>query len=234
MKFQGVVKYVYKQMGRAINERSLLSGGDKILVGVSGSAKSLVMLELLFERQRRVPLHFEIIPCFVQTDPAAGEEHSLRRYLESLGTPCVMRELALAPVDGDAFWCSWEARKVIFAAARQFSCNKIALGHDLDDIIETTMMNILFKGSVSAPRPKIELFGGKLTVIRPLCYVEHKSIQECYAQCSFPCASRDHLCKTNSTRGRMREILNDVLIQYPFIKTNIFRSLDRIRGDYTL
>ncbi|MFH1202496.1 MAG: ATP-binding protein [Candidatus Omnitrophota bacterium] len=132
------------------------------------------------------------------------------------------------------FWCAWNRRKTIFEAAGRLKCNKVVLGHHKDDIIQTILLNLFFQGEISAMNPRQELFDGKLTIIRPLAYVEEGEIVNFAKEMNFPlphcrCPNSD-----TSKRTMMKKIIKDIEKINPDVKTNIFRSITRIKKDYLL
>jgi tRNA 2-thiocytidine biosynthesis protein TtcA len=141
------------------------------------------------------------------------------------------------PKDINCFWCSWNRRKALFSVANRFGCQKVALGHHKDDIIETTLLNLFFQGEISSMSPRQELFKGKIVVIRPLAYVEEDMIRRFVRSersASFP--EQDCVCPHSITsyRAKMGEIIKELKKTCPDVKTNIFRSLQRIKKDYLL
>lgn len=229
---RGVVCHVYKKMGRAIHDYKMLADGDKVLVGVSGGFDSLSLLKLFQMRVRRVPIDFELVVCFVDTDFIKVNTAVLFEYLRSTGIQYVVKELALDKSRLNCFWCSWNRRKLLFETARALGCNKVALGHNLDDIIETTLMNLFFNGEISTMKPKVALFGGALTVIRPLCYIEKKEIVDFSSQFDFPDTQYACSIGKDSQRQAMKDIVSALSREHPSVKQNIFRSLGRIRKEY--
>jgi len=136
--------------------------------------------------------------------------------------------------DISCFWCSWNRRKALFQVANRFGCTKVALGHHKDDIIETILMNLFFHGEISAMAPKQELFKGKIVLIRPLAYVEEDMIRRFAKEAGFPhekCACPNSL---TSNRTRIANIIRELVRVCPDVKTNIFRSVKRIKQDYLL
>jgi len=131
------------------------------------------------------------------------------------------------------FWCSWNRRKALFLAADKFKCNKVAMGHHKDDIIETLLLNIFFQGEFAAMNPAQELLGGKLTIIRPLCYVEEQHTRRFAKESGFP--SQVCRCPNSETSKRraMKDIIKKLERGCPQIKTNIFRSISRVNTEYT-
>jgi tRNA 2-thiocytidine biosynthesis protein TtcA len=232
--FKGVVKCVYKKMGKAIADYKMLKEKDKILIGVSGGFDSLSLLRLFQMRKERIPIDFDIIACFVETNFIKINKEVLTNYFNSIGIKYVIKELALDKNEVNCFWCSWNRRKVLFETARDYNCNKVALGHNLDDIIETTLLNLFFLGEISTMKPKVELFRAKLAIIRPLCYVEKREINNLASKFSFPDTQYECFYGKDSRRRQMKDLIGSLYSKYPFIKSNIFRALGRIKKDYLI
>ena len=123
---------------------------------------------------------------------------------------------------------------MLFETAAECDCNKVALGHHLDDIVQTILLNQFFNSEISAMLPKQELFGGRLTVIRPLAYVEERQTSRFAQEEKLP-YYKDN-CKNSFTSNRrwLAGIIKDLERICPNIKTNIFRSVKRIKKDYLL
>lgn len=122
----------------------------------------------------------------------------------------------------------------MFETANQLGYNKVALGHHYDDIIQTILLNLFFQGEISAMAPKQELFKGKITLIRPLAYVEEDLIKRFVKTAGFP--KQNYVCPNyySSNRTKMAEIISELRNICPDVKKNIFRSIKRIKKDYLL
>ncbi|RLA92655.1 MAG: tRNA 2-thiocytidine(32) synthetase TtcA, partial [Deltaproteobacteria bacterium] len=131
---RGIVKYVYKKMGAAILDYNMLSEGDRILVGVSGGKDSLSLLKLFLMRKRRVPIEFSFIACFIESEFIDVDKDTVFSYCQDNGIPFVTATLCIDEKEMNCFWCSWNRRKLLFELASEHNCNKVALGHNLDDI----------------------------------------------------------------------------------------------------
>jgi tRNA 2-thiocytidine biosynthesis protein TtcA len=232
--FKGPVKYVYKKMGRAIADYKMLSQGDTILINVSGSLDSLSLVELFLIRKQRIPIDFNLLVCFIDINFIQVDKEVVLRHLEGLKVPYVIKSLTLDEKEVNCFSCSLNRRRILFETAREYRCNKIALGHNLDDIIETTMMNIFFKSEVSTMKPSLELFNGAITLIRPLCYLTKDEIMQFVSCFNFPDAGYECRFGNDSQRKRIKDMIKDLSVQYPFVKQNIFGAMGRIRKDYLL
>lgn len=230
----GHIKYVYKQTGKAICDYRMLCDGDRVLVAVSGGKDSLALLKLLAMRQQRVPIDFSLFACFVRTDFMKIEDEPILSCCASLNIPCHIQEIAFSQDNVNCFWCSWNRRKLLFETARKLNCNKIALGHHRDDIIQTVLMNLFFLGEISAMKPKVKFFDNTLTLIRPLCYLTDEALERFIREAGIPFASWKCHYGKNSRRELMKNIIQEVEAACPQVKKNIFNALQKIKPDYLL
>lgn len=232
--FNGIIFDVYKKMGEAIFAYNMLNPGDRVLIGVSGGVDSLSLVKLFQIRKRNIPIKFDLLACMVDTNFIKLDKQEIIDYVKSCDIDCLVKDLTIEQKDRNCFWCSWNRRKILFQTAKEYNCNKIALGHNLDDIVETILMNMFFSGQISAMKPKQELFKGKLSIIRPLCYLEKSEIIDFSKRFTFPIAKDNCQYADDSSRQFIRDIMPILDKESKQIKTNIFRSLGRIREDYLL
>ena len=231
---KGIVKYCYKAMGKAIADYHMLNDGDRILVAVSGGKDSLSLLKLFQMRKVHIPIDFDIVACFVDTSFIHVDRDALVDYFKSCEVEGTVKDLMLDEDSMNCFWCSWNRRKLLFETAREFGCNKIALGHNMDDIIETILMNLFFRGEISTSPPALDLFKGEIKVIRPLCYIQKKEILKFVEEFSFPDTHYDCSYGKDSSREYVKKLIVDLEKECPFVKKNIFRSLGRVKEGYLL
>lgn len=229
--------YISNRIGKAIADYNLIEDKDRILVAVSGGKDSLSLLKLLAERQKWAPIKYELIAMHVETDfRCAGcvhteklkvffKENKIKHYFKKIKVRGKERSTS-------CFWCSWNRRKALFLAADKFKCNKIAFGHHKDDIVETLLLNIFYQGEFAAMNPRQELFDGKITLIRPLCYVEEENMRNFAKESGFP--SQVCRCPNSDTSKRrlMKNMIKELEKDCPSVRTNIFRSVSRVKEDY--
>jgi len=236
-KFTKTGHYISRRIGKAIGDYDMIRDGDKILVGVSGGKDSLTLLKLLRERQRWSPVKYELFCAHVRTDTrcaACVHAETLEELFKKFEVAYRIKEIRVLDKEGktSCFWCSWNRRKALFETAKELGCTKIALGHHKDDIVETTLLNMFFHGEFASMNPRQELFKGAVVIIRPLCSVEEKMTRKFAKENDFP----SQLCRCpfsqDSKRKLIKEFLNSVARDYPYIKTNIFNSASRIKGEY--
>ncbi len=227
---------ISKKIGRAIADYGMLADGDKVLVAVSGGKDSLALLKILSDRRAFVPIDYELVPLCVDFGDGLTDIKTLRPWVADLGWTLRVEKRRLDTRGGtkDCFWCSWNRRKVLFEYARAHKCQKLALGHHKDDIIQTVLMNLLFVGEISAMAPRQELFKGKLTLIRPLAYVEEHEIEALARQRRFPSPASSCPLAATSQRRAVKKMVEEMKAVCPGVKSNIFRSLSRIRKEYLL
>jgi tRNA 2-thiocytidine biosynthesis protein TtcA len=194
-------------------------------------------------RQRKVRERYDIIavhvipaadaPCGTDEDVSVLEAWFQDEGIEAAFVP--MEEASGQPEregQSPCFHCAWRRRKAIFVAAERLGCNKVAFGHHADDVARTTLLNLFYQGRLETMRPRVEFFGGRLTVIRPLAYVPEKELVRFAAACNFPPAPIPCTAAETSRRALMAQILRRVEKTYPKAKINLWRAVKRAQeGD---
>ena len=231
---------INKLIGRAMHDYAMLANGDKVLVAVSGGIDSLLLVHVLTAWLKKAPLTYTLFP--VHVDMAGSAEnpssyvHTLKQILRHIGLNLqVFHVPAGAKIQEDGcFSCARARRSVLFTAAKEQGCNKLALGHHMDDIIETFLLNLTCAGNISTMRPSQSLFDGRLTVIRPFAYIEKKDIEElAHQQMLFAlatCCAQDG----KSMRAAAKRLAADIYVRIPGAKKSIFAALGNVRRDYLL
>ena len=235
---QGTEYYISKRMGKAIMDYQMLADGDKIAVAVSGGKDSLTLLRLLLDRKAFVPIKYDVVAIHIDMGYPKSISGKLEKYFKKLNVKYqVIKSDTLKKTEKskiNCFWCSWNRRKELFIAANKLGCAKIALGHHLDDIIETVLLNLFFRGEISSMVPKQELFKGKITLIRPLAYVEERLIIRFAREAKLGHDTCVCPHSVTSNRSRVGRIIRELEKVCPDIKKNIFRSVKRVKQDYLL
>jgi len=235
---QGQEFYISKRVGKAIMDYQMLSDGDKIAVAVSGGKDSLTLLKVLADRQSFVPIKYELLAVHIDLGYPCMHPKILAEYFKSQRIKYHIEKVDILKGktrrDITCFWCSWNRRKALFEVANRYGCTKVALGHHKDDIVETILLNLFFHGEISAMSPRQILFKGKIILIRPLAYVDEDMIRRFARRAGFPhekCSCPNSL---TSKRTQITGIIKDLEKVCPEIKTNIFKSIKRIKQDYLL
>jgi tRNA 2-thiocytidine biosynthesis protein TtcA len=237
----GVRKRVRHAVGKAIQDYGMISHEDRILVGVSGGADSLVLLSLLADLRERAPLDFELVPAYVDPGFEQGFAERLREHVARVTGPLLVeftRHGVLAHSDENrenpCFLCSRLRRKHLFDLARTLGCNRIALGHNKDDLIETLFINMCFAGRIGTMKPCQFFFEDRVSIIRPLAYVEKSDILKLAGllelpEFTNPCPSAG-FTKRASVRGFLESLYRD----NPNVKGNLFKAMGRVETEYLL
>lgn len=216
----------------------MLGNGDRILIAVSGGKDSMTLLKILEERRSFVPIKYELVAVHVDMGYKCIHPKILGQYLEKNSFKYYIKKLNIlkeTPREKmTCFWCSWNRRKALFEAADKLGCNKIALGHHKDDIIQTFLLNLVFQGEISTMSPRQELFNGKIVIIRPLVYVEEKDCQRFAKENNFPIPHCRCPNAGKTQRAQVAKLIKQIEKMSPNSKTNIFRSLQRIKKEYLL
>ena len=219
----------------------MLQDGDRILVAVSGGADSLTMMWMLAERLPRIPISFELFPVHIDPGFEGSFSEALKAYSANSGLALRIEHtdhgiLGHSEINREnpCFLCSRLRRKLLFEIAEDLGCNKLALGHNKDDIIETLFLNICYAGEISTMVPSQSFFKGRLTVIRPLAFADADLIRAFAEEQGFPefinpCPSANH-----SKRQAIKNVLKQLYRSTKKIKGNIFRAMSRVKLDYLL
>ncbi|MBU1091157.1 MAG: tRNA 2-thiocytidine(32) synthetase TtcA [Candidatus Omnitrophica bacterium] len=235
---KGTELSISKLVGRAIMDYKMLRDRDKICVAVSGGKDSLALLQILNKRRSFVPIKYDILALHIDFGYPRSYAKKLERIFKQIGVKYRIKRAGVLkktkPKDINCFWCSWNRRREIFQAANRYKCTKVALGHHKDDIIQTILMNLFFHGEIAAMSPKQELFGGKIKIIRPFAYVEESMIRRFAKEEGLPHVTCNCPNALTSKRRKVANIIKDLQRSCPEIRTNIFKSIKRVREDYLL
>jgi tRNA 2-thiocytidine biosynthesis protein TtcA len=234
--------HLKKWLEKAVMDYGMIEAGDRLLVGVSGGADSLALLDLLNTPMIFVPsfslLAVNIDPGF---DPAYRGYGTLEAHLRAGGYDYVMEKSEIGPLSHSSynrknpcFLCSRLRRKRIFEIAAERGCNKIAFAHHRDDIVETLLINMFYAREISTMVPCQEIFGGRLHIIRPLAYLREDLIKKYAKQTRFP--HIENLCPTSGTSRRLyvKNLLNELEKDNKDIRDNIFKAMGHVKTDYLL
>lgn len=231
------IKDIARLVQDGIEQYKLVEDGDRILAAVSGGKDSLTMLYFLREIQKRAEIRFELTAVHIKTDfhcSSCVHQEVLTKFFDQMEVPYLFKHIKVLDENRqtNCFWCSWNRRKCIFETSKELGCNKVAFGHHKDDAIETTLLNLFFKGEFSTMMPRQELFGGAVKVIRPLWLVEESVIRTFAQESGFP----HQLCRCpfgiHSERKAMKELIKGLSEESPGIdiRSNILNSLKRLKS----
>ncbi len=183
--------YLLRDLSKAVRDFDMLHDGDRVAVAVSGGKDSLALLELLERHRRAAPEHYEVAAVHVRGDATGitGPHEPLETWLAGRGLPYRVVEPELNAGDAaplDCQRCTWLRRKALFTAADELGCNVLAYAHHADDLAQTTLLNILYVGSVRSLAPVGDYFEGRFRLIRPLIYIPERELAAFARACGFP------------------------------------------------
>lgn len=230
---------VSKKTGKAITDFDMIQDGDRIAVAVSGGKDSLSLMHVLRHRQRVSPVRFEFTAVHIDFEFKDFNAQVLADYLEEQGfSYCIEKVDSLKGEryeDIDCFLWSRNRRKALFQLADREGFTKIAFGHHLDDIAETIVLNQFYRGEIGAMKPLVELFDGKIVIIRPLAYVRERDMVQLSEELHIDGMGQSK-CANDDTSHRMliKKMLKDFEKNNSMVVTNIFRSLQNIKTDYLI
>lgn len=244
MRDERLYKKIKNAVGRAIADYGLVRDGDRIAVAVSGGKDSYTLLHILEELRKRAPIRFELFAITIdsgypgyRSDIIAQHlrEHGFRHHVESTDHYRIIEDKR-RPGSSYCSICARLKRGTLYTLAQQFGCNKLALGHHLDDFIETLLLNQFFVGSLKAMAPGMLADNGITTVIRPLVYVAESDIIRFSRDNNFPiaCCCCPACGQADQQRKHMKNLLSDLEKGIPHVKQSLLRALANVQPRHLL
>lgn len=234
-------KHIWSKFIKAIKEYQLIEDGDKIAVAISGGKDSLLMAKLFQELYKYGNQNFELE--FIAMDP--GYHPEIRTLLEEncqyLNIPVEIYETDVFKVadkiagDYPCYMCARMRRGALYGKAQELGCNKLALGHHFNDVIETTMLNLLCTGSIKTMMPKLKAQNFEnMELIRPLYLIEEEYIKR-FIQNSgiwpLNCACMVAAKKIGNKRFEIKDLIESLKPSFANVDVNIFRALENVHMD---
>ena len=238
-------KKIWCRFTKAINDYELVKEGDKIAVCISGGKDSMLMAKLFQELKRHHKFPFELV--FLVMDPGYSPEN--RKVIENnakrLNIPITIFESnifeAVFHVEkSPCYLCARMRRGYLYSKAKELGCNKIALGHHYDDVIETILMGMLYGAQMQTMMPKLHSsnFEG-MELIRPLYLIREDDIKawrdanglhfiQCACKFTDTCSSCDKDGQSNSKRLEIKKLIRELKKTNPFVEGNIFKSVENV------
>jgi tRNA 2-thiocytidine biosynthesis protein TtcA len=230
--------YLLKKVNKACRTYNLLADGDRIAVAVSGGKDSNTLLDLLHRRRGMERCHLVAVHVLTEGEECQAKVDltGLERWLQELGV-----EYELVPVEPAAgqprrenqspcFHCAWRRRKTLFLTTQRLGCNKVAFGHNADDVAQTTLLNLVYHGRLETMAARVEFFGGEITVIRPLYFVLEKEMARYVRAGGVPVVADPCPVAARSRRAAMAQVLRLLEKQNPRVKISLLRAVEKVAG----
>jgi len=229
---------IEKSVGRAINTYSLIKENDRVAVALSGGKDSLVMLETVSNRRKRLPVKYDVTAVHVHVKNIGYETdlNFINRFCEELNVPLHIIETE-ADLERDknkttCFICSWLRRKELFDFVKREKCSKLAFGHHRDDAIETLLMNMISNSSLSSMPPSLSMFGGEFDLIRPLILLGEEEIRV-YAQLrNYPPQVKICPHGDDTRRADAKRLLVEMEKIDKNARQNIYSAMSNLHSEY--
>lgn len=246
---QGIRKKFHKKLftpfAKGINEYDMLRAGDKVAVCISGGKDSMLMAKLFQELKRHDKFPFELV--FLVMDPGYAEPNRamIEKNAALLGVPLTIFESEIFDAvyeieKSPCYLCARMRRGYLYSKAKELGCNKIALGHHYDDVIETTLMGMLYGAQIQTMMPKLHStnFEG-MELIRPMYLVREEDIIQwrdfygleflrCACRFTETCATVREDGSSASKRMEIKHLIAELKKTNPYVEGNIYKSVQNV------
>lgn len=230
MKLQKLLSYIR----RAVDDYNMIEEGDKIAVGVSGGKDSLALVMAMKALQRFYPKHFELIAVSVSLGYTGMDFTPVREFCERLGVEYHVVETDIGEIifgerreKNPCSLCAKMRKGALHDKLEQLGCNKVALGHNRDDVIETLLMALLYEGRIYTFSPVTYLDRKKITSIRPMIYVPEKEIIGFAKAESLPVVKNKCPADGNTKREDMKKRINELKKDFDHLDEKLLGAVQR-------
>lgn len=235
-------KVIWCKFTKAIRDYNLIAENDKIMVCISGGKDSFLMAKCFQELTKHGKIHFQT--HFVVMNPGYTQNHlkQIQKNAEILNIPIhiftsdIFASVEIMNAKSPCYMCARMRRGHLYNEAQKLGCNKIALGHHFDDVIETNLLSMLYGAEIKTMMPKLhsENFKG-LELIRPMYLIKEKDIISWatynnlkFLNCACKMTIENSIDEEKSKRREIKKLINDLRKKNPYIEYNIFKSMENI------
>ncbi len=229
-----IQKKIFGQVRRAVQDYNMIEDGDRIAVGVSGGKDSITLLVALNNLQKFYPKKFEIEAITLNLGIGSPDFSSVESLCRNLGIKYTIEDTQIGKIVFEVLaeknpcsLCANMRRGALHNAAKELNCNKVALGHNKDDVIETFILSLFYEGRINTFSPVTYLSRKNIFVIRPLIYSDMEDIKGFIKSLNIKAVP--NLCNMNNTTKRdlVRSYLLDLQKDVPMAKDNIFGAIKK-------
>ena len=223
---------------KAMQQYRMLQPGDRIAVGLSGGKDSSTLFYILRLLQKQLPFEFELVPICLTLGFEDMDISPLKGYVESLGSRLYVKPTHIGRIVFDVrneknpcSLCANLRRGALYKTAKALGCNKAALGHHLDDVIETLLMNLVFNGKLGVFQPKSYLDRRDITVIRPMIYLEVRTIEGIVRSRGIPVVKNACPANRKTKREEMKSLVAELSRRYPDIRYRVLHAIQNVNPE---
>lgn len=233
-----VMRFV-KQTGKGINRFKMIENNDKVILGISGGKDSLALAFALSLRKKWLPINYELHAVHINWSehPVSEKQlEDLEGFFKTINIPLeTVTEKMFPGTYADNFncyLCSRNRKRILFNIAEDKGFTKIALGHHLDDIVETSLINLCFRGRFTTMLPVQEFFKGKLHIIRPMCEVRESAVSRLSDNLEFPVCKSP--CPYNDTniRSKVKPIIRSLSHIDKLTREHVYNAFWNEKDDF--
>lgn len=225
---------ILSHMRKAIEEYNMIEEGDKIAVALSGGKDSISLLMALKRLQRFYPVKFELIAVSINPGFEFFNKEFLEKTCKDIDVPLFIEDTNIKEIVFDVrkeknpcSLCANFRRGALNSVAIRENCNKIALGHNEDDVLETFLLNLLYTGSINTFAPVSFMDRSNITLIRPLIYTPEKYIKKFVRKNEIEVMPKSCPMDGFSKREDMKKMITDLQVDIPHIRANLYGAIKR-------
>lgn len=228
------MKQVLSKIRKAVQDYNMIEEGDKIAVGLSGGKDSLTLLLALKNLQIFYPNHFELMAITVDPGMDTFDVSGLQSFCEEHEIEFVSVKTDIKEIVFDirneknpCSLCANLRRGALYSTAKEHGCTKVALGHHMDDVIETFFLSLFYEGHIHTFSPVTYLSKNDITSIRPMIYLEEKEIKSFVKRNDIPVMKKTCLVDGKTKREEMKMLIVELAKKIPRLKESIFGAIKR-------
>ena len=219
---------------KAIDDYNMINEGEKIAVAISGGKDSALLLAALASLSKFHPQNFSVCAVFVDLGFGNIDVEGIKNFCDSYNVPLYIKETEISKIVFDyreesnpCALCAKLRRGVIHDLALEAGCKTIALGHHMDDVVETVLMNLFYESRLGCFMPSTYLSRKDVTVIRPMIYLNEMEIKGAVNRLQIPVFKNPCPADGNTKREEIKDLIKDLSKKYPNIKKSVFGALER-------
>ena len=228
------MQYIFSKVRKAIEDFNMIEDRDKIAVGVSAGKDSLTMLYTLSFMRRFYPKKFDVVAITVDMGFESMDFLPIKEFCDKINVefhlvPSQIKQIVfdIRKEENPCSLCANLRRGILNSTAKSLGCNKVALGHHLDDVVETFFLSLFFEGRIYCFSPKTYLDRTQITVIRPMIYVKEHELRSAAKKLELPVITNPCPANGKTNRQRIKEFVKSLKQFHPVTKDLVFNAIKR-------